>query len=190
MTRQYFLSGRTQQMSFPERVAGVTSELQQSNSVLPSGRQQSLSSGMPQLSWSSHNIILMSVFAWKKTQISRTLISFWIGAAASNKKHKGEKLLRNKTATSESLWQEEDSYWVCFLFGRDIEWFIHPSVFSSCFSSFLSHFFSLFLVLSSFVFLPDPHRRSLSTTLAGRIWDCQRGAPAVSPHTHGCPSSY
>lgn len=49
------------------------------------------------------NIIHLSVFVCKKTQTNRTLISFWIGATTSIKKHKGEKFLRNKTATSEGL---------------------------------------------------------------------------------------
>lgn len=49
------------------------------------------------------NTIHLSVFACKNTQTNRTLISFWIGATASIKKHKGEKFLRNKTATSEGL---------------------------------------------------------------------------------------
>lgn len=102
-------------MSFPEKVAGVTPEPQQKDPVWFSGRQQSLNSGMPQLSQSSHNTINQSVFACKETQTHRILISAWIGATASNKKRRGEKLLRNKTATSEGLQQEEDSYWICFI---------------------------------------------------------------------------
>lgn len=146
-----------------------------------SGRQQSLNSGMPWLSWSSQNIINLSVPVKRHVAIGS-----WFQPEL------GLLLPTKSTKQNSNFWvfvARGQLLGLFYTFGRDIEWFIHPSVFSWCFSSFLSHFFSLFLLFSSFVFLPYPHRRSLSTTLAGRIWDCQR-APAVSPHTHGCLSSY
>lgn len=61
VSRQYVLSRRTQQKGWQD------SHLSHSKAtLLLSGRQQNLNSGMPRLSWSSHNTINLSVFVCKK----------------------------------------------------------------------------------------------------------------------------
>lgn len=130
----------------------------------------------------------------KTTQTHRTLISAGTRDTASNIKHGGEKLLRHKPTISEALWQGEDRYWFCFMLfaGTSCDSLLRFSGFTDQFVFLLlllSHFFYLLPILSSFVFLCDPHRRSLSTDLAGRIWDCQR-AFAVSLYIPSCPFSF
>lgn len=109
------------------------------------------------------------------------------------KKHRQEKL-ETKKAISEALEQGEDRYWFCFLLlaGTVRDSLLRLSSFAGrlvFLLLLLSHFFYSLPVFSAFVFLRDPHRRSLSTTLAGRIRDRQR-AFAASPYIHSCPFSY